>query len=70
MQRSMQNEEIDGESNLNIIGRGDSNLLKIRAVQRAWGLMCKKSKFKRVLKGGETICLQNQIILEVVVVQE
>ena len=72
MQQSMLKEEIDGKPNLEITtrGRGDSNLQEVYALQRAWGLMCKKSEFKRVLKGGEIKCQQNQTTSVVEVVQE
>ena len=72
MQQSMLKEEIDGKPNLEITtrGRGYSNLQEVYALQRAWGLMCKKGEIKRVLKEGEKKCQQNPIILVVVVVQD
>ena len=64
MQQSMLKEEIDGKLNLEITtrGRGYSNLQEVYALQRAWGLMCKKGEIKRVLKEGEKKCQQNPII--------
>ena len=68
MQRFMLNEEIDGNPNQNIIGRG-SQISKSKSSATGVGHVCKKANSK-VLKGGEIKCPQNQTILVVEAVLE